>query len=142
MSDAREPIARRTFLNHVAVIGAAAAGGIAATEATSVAAPSRSWAWTSAPFDLEEITVAELQSGMASGRYTARGIVEQYLARIAAMDRSGPSLRSIIETNPEALDLADQLDRERAAKGPRGPLHGVPVLLKDNIDTSDRLARA
>jgi amidase len=139
MSDAREPIARRTFLNHVAVIGAAAAGGIAAPEATSVAAPSRSWARTPAPFDLEEITVAELQSGMASGRYTARGIVEQYLARIAAMDRSGPSLRSIIETNPEALDLADQLDRERAAKGPRGPLHGVPVLLKDNIDTSDRM---
>jgi amidase len=76
---------------------------------------------------------------MASGRYTSRGVVEQYLARIAAMDRAGPSLHSIIETNPGALDLAEQLDRERAAKGPRGPLHGIPVLLKDNIDTADRM---
>jgi amidase len=76
---------------------------------------------------------------MGAGRYTSRGIVEQYLARIAAMDRAGPSLHSIIETNPEALDLAEQLDRERASKGPRGPLHGIPVLLKDNIGTADRM---
>jgi amidase len=66
-------------------------------------------------------------------------IVEQYLDRIAAMDRSGPALRSIIQTNPDALQLADELDRERASRGPRGPLHGIPVLLKDNIDTADRM---
>jgi len=140
MSDTREPIARRAFLNHVAVLGAAAAvrisppdaplGATAGVPRTPPVPP---------PFDLEEITVAELQSGMAAGRYTSRGVVEQYLARIAAMDRAGPSLQSIIETNPEALDLAEQLDRERAATGPRGPLHGVPVLLKDNIDTADRM---
>jgi len=140
MSDTREPIARRAFLNHVAVLGAAAAGRIFPSDAPlgATAGVPRTPP-VPPPFDLEEITVAELQSGMAAGRYTSRGVVEQYLARIAAMDRAGPSLQSIIETNPEALDLAEQLDRERAATGPRGPLHGVPVLLKDNIDTADRM---
>jgi amidase len=140
MSDTREPIARRAFLNHVAVLGAAAAGGISAPEALSGAVvASRRPTPAAPPFDLEEITVAELQAGMGAGRYTSRGVVEQYLARIAAMDRAGPSLHSILETNPEALDLAQQLDRERAATGPRGPLHGIPVILKDNIDTADRM---
>jgi amidase len=141
MSDTREPIARRAFLNHVAVLGAAAAGRIFPSDAPlgATAGVPRTPP-VPPPFDLEEITVAELQSGMAAGRYTSRGVVEQYLARIAAMDRAGPSLQSIIETNPEALDLAEQLDRERAATGPRGPLHGVPILLKDNIDTADRMS--
>jgi amidase len=140
MSDTREPIARRAFLNHVAVLGAAAAGRISPSDAPlgATAGVPRTPP-VPPPFDLEEITVAELQSGMVAGRYTSRGVVEQYLARIAAMDRAGPSLQSIIETNPEALDLAEQLDRERAATGPRGPLHGVPILLKDNIDTADRM---
>jgi amidase len=145
MPDHHEPIARRTFLNHVSILGAAAAGGFTPHEAAygakpksdPGAAPSRPSPVP--PFDLEETTVVELQAGMGSGRYTSRGIVEQYLARITAMDRAGPSLQSIIETNPEALDLAEQLDRERAAKGARGPLHGIPVLLKDNIDTADRM---
>ena len=145
MRDRHEPIARRTFLNHVSILGAAAAGGFTPCDSASgvgptsgaSAAPSRPS--PAPPFDLEETTVAELQAGMASGRYTSRGIVEQYLARIAAMDRAGPTLQSILETNPEALDLAEQLDRERASKGPRGPLHGIPVLLKDNIDTADRM---
>ncbi|HKT59774.1 MAG TPA: amidase [Gemmatimonadales bacterium] len=137
-----DPIARREFINHVAVLGAAAAGRISAppvapaSESTPLTPPP---ARPPQPFDLEEITVADLQSGMASGRYTSRGVVEQYLARIAAMDRAGPSLHSIIETNPEALDLAEQLDRERGSKGARGLLHGIPVLLKDNIDTADRM---
>ena len=76
---------------------------------------------------------------MAAGRHTARQIAEGYLARIEAIDRSGPTLRSVIETNPDALDIADALDRERREKGPRGPLHGIPILLKDNIDTADRM---
>jgi amidase len=138
-----EPIARRTFLTHAAVLGAAAAGRVSPDAGViSAVAPSTTDGAGpgSAPtFDLEEITLTDLQAGMASGRYTSRGVVEQYLARIAAMDRAGPSLHSLIETNPEALDLAEQLDRERAAKGPRGPLHGIPVLLKDNIDTADRM---
>ena len=93
-----------------------------------------------APFDeLEEPGIEELQARMSSGQVTARQIVERYLARIEALDRNGPAIRSIIETNPDALEIADSLDRERAASGPRGPLHGIPILLKDNIDTADQM---
>src|SRR5260370_30228261 len=91
------------------------------------------------PFELEEMTIADLQEGMKSGKHTARSLAEKYLARIEAIDRKGPTLNSIIETNPDALDIADGLDKERAAKGPRGPLHGIPLLIKDNIDTADRM---
>jgi len=143
MAEPRDLIARRTFINHVTVLGAAATSGIsvppAAYGAEPAPAPPAAGRLPAPPFDLEEITVADLQAGLASARYTSRGVVEQYLARIAAMDRAGPSIHSIIETNPEALDLAEQLDRERATKGPRGALHGIPVLLKDNIDTADRM---
>jgi amidase len=93
-----------------------------------------------APEELEEISIGALQEGMASGKYTARSIAEGFLARIDAIDRSGPALRSVIELNPDALLIADALDSERAAKGTRGPLHGIPVLLKDNIDTADSMA--
>jgi amidase len=91
------------------------------------------------PFEFDEITIAQLQDGMKSGKYTARSISEKYLARIEAIDKNGPSLRSVIETNPDALAIAEALDKERKAKGPRGPLHGIPVLIKDNIDTADRM---
>jgi amidase len=90
-------------------------------------------------FELDEITIAELQRGMESGKYTARSIAEKYLARIEAIDRNGPTLRAVIETNPDALSIADTLDKERKEKGPRGPMHGIPVLIKDNIDTCDRM---
>jgi len=76
---------------------------------------------------------------MQSGRETSRSLVEKYLARIEAVDRGGPALRSVLETNPDALAMADQLDAERKARGPRGPLHGIPILLKDNIATADRM---
>ena len=89
--------------------------------------------------ELEEATVASLQAEMTAGRLSARRLVEQYLERIAALDRSGPTLRSIIEVNPDALEIAEALDRERAASGPRGPLHGIPILLKDNIATADKM---
>ena len=140
MPEHREPLDRRAFLSHAAVLGAAAAGGVRLPD-VGPAAPRSVTGSTSAPagFELEEVTVAELQAGMASGRYTARRIVEQYLERIAAMDRTGASLHAIIETNPDALTAAEQLDRERTARGARGPLHGIPVLLKDNIDTADRM---
>jgi amidase len=91
------------------------------------------------PFPLEEATAAALQDGMASGRYTARQIAEMYLRRIEEIDRNGPALRSVIEINPDALAIADALDAERKAKGPRGPLHGIPVLIKDNIGTADKM---
>ena len=91
------------------------------------------------PFPLDEVTAADLQAWMTSGRYTARQVAELYLRRIEEIDRRGPTLRSVIEVNPDALAIADALDAERKAKGPRGPLHGIPVLLKDNIDTADRM---
>ena len=91
------------------------------------------------PFELDEITVAELQDGMKSGKYTSRSITQKYLDRIAAIDRSGPALNSVIELNPDALSIADAMDAERRAKGPRGPMHGIPVLIKDNIGTADRM---
>jgi amidase len=91
------------------------------------------------PFDLEEVTVAQLQQRMTSGQETARSLVDKYLARIDALDHQGPALHAVIEINPEARAIADGLDAERKSKGPRGPLHGIPVLIKDNIATADRL---
>ena len=76
---------------------------------------------------------------MRTGRLTARSIAEKYLTRIENVDKHGPGVNSVIEVNPEALAIAAELDRERKAKGPRGPLHGIPVLLKDNLATRDRM---
>jgi amidase len=90
-------------------------------------------------FELEEITIAELQEGMKSGKYTARAIAEKYLARIEAVDKHGPAVNSVIEVNPDALAIAEASDKERKQKGARGPLHGIPVLIKDNIDTADKM---
>ncbi len=90
-------------------------------------------------FELEETTIAELQEGMKAGKYTARGIAEKYLTRIEALDKRGPAVNSVIEVNPDALGLAEASDKERKQKGARGPLHGIPMLLKDNIDTADKM---
>src|SRR6266576_1623310 len=91
------------------------------------------------PFELEETTIADLQAVMAAGRMTARSITQLYLDRIAELDRKGPTLRYVIEINPDALAIADSLDQERKAGRVRGPLHGIPLLLKDNIDTADKM---
>lgn len=92
-----------------------------------------------AGFDVAEKTVVELQDAMATGKATAQQLVRLYLARIAAIDKAGPRLNSVIELNPDALAIAAALDAERKTKGPRGPLHGIPVLLKDNIATADKM---
>jgi len=84
--------------------------------------------------------VREQAAQMAAGKLTSTSLVQQYLARIAAVDRAGPRLNAVIETNPDALKIAAELDRERAAGKLRGPLHGIPVLLKDNIATADRMS--
>jgi amidase len=99
----------------------------------------RSFDWGVGSVELDEATIAGLQADMQAGRLTAHQLVENYLDRIKRLDRKGPQLRSIIGSNPDALSLAEELDRERKAQGPRGPLHGIPVLLKDNIDTADRM---
>ena len=92
------------------------------------------------PFELEETTIVELQRGMASGRFSAVGLARAYLRRIQALDQGGPRLKSVIELNPDLLAIAQALDQERKTKGPRGPLHGVPILIKDNIATHDAMS--
>jgi amidase len=90
-------------------------------------------------FELDELTVGELQSGMSSGKYTAHSLAKKYLDRIDDVDKHGPAINSVIELNPDALSIASDLDKERKAGRLRGRLHGIPVLIKDNIDTHDRM---
>ena len=128
---------RRDFLTTSATVGAALGAG-RGRPANAVPPPPPPW--LPPAFELEELTIADLQHGMQTGKYTARTLCEQYLARIDALDRHGPAIRAVLETNPDALGIATALDAERGSKRVRGPLHGIPVLLKDNIATADRLA--
>ena len=91
------------------------------------------------PFELDEITIAEIQQGYKDGTYSIRQIVQLYIDRIEEIDENGPKLNSIIIVNPDALQIADSLDKELAAGRSRGPLHGIPVVLKDNVDTHDKM---
>jgi amidase len=93
-------------------------------------------------FELEELSIVELQKRMQSGALTAAKLVELYLARIEECDRHGPAVNAVIEINPDVRAIAQALDEERKARGPRGPLHGVPILIKDNFDTADRMMTA
>ena len=90
-------------------------------------------------FELDELSITDLQDGLKSGKFSARSLVEKYASRIDQIDKHGPAINSVIELNPDALAIADSLDQERKGKGPRGPLHGIPVLIKDNIDTADKM---
>jgi len=132
---------RRSFLKSGLV--ASAAAGIfptsSAARASALSTPLPKWQPEVPAFELDEITLSELQEGMKSGRFTSRSLVEKYSARIDEVDKNGPAVNSVIQMNPDALAIAEQLDREFKAKGPRGPLHGIPVLIKDNIDTADRM---
>ncbi len=134
------PLGRRDFVK-VSGLGAAAlaAGCGSSEEAAQTEAPARDEWWTTQPFELDEKALADLQSGMASGQWTSSRITQLYLDRIDLLDRKGPMLRAVIETNPEALDIAARLDGERREGRVRGPLHGVPILVKDNIDTADQM---
>lgn len=100
---------------------------------------SSSEAYQPPAFELEEMSISELQQQLHSGRYSARSLVEKYVNRIKDIDKDGPELNSVIEINPDAESIAATLDRERKDKGPRGALHGIPILIKDNIDTADRM---
>lgn len=137
---------RRSFLTHSATAGSAVVlsqAGCSSPPANSTAGnaapPTAPAATGREPFALHEATIDDLQQGMREGRLTARSIAEHYLARIEALNRQGPELRAIIEVNPEALTIADALDAERTNGKVRGPLHGIPIALKDNIDTHDRM---
>jgi amidase len=129
---------RREFLEAGLLGGAAALVYPALAAARELPAPS------SGPppvkdFELDEVPIDVLQDGMKSGQHTSRSITEKYLQRIADIDKHGPAVNALIELNPDALEIADALDRERKEKGSRGPLHGIPILIKDNIDTADKM---
>lgn len=137
-----QEFSRRRFLASVAGVVAMGAAGrpdfrrLAHQEAA--ANPTNPGSQPTA-FELEELTIAELGSGLEQGRWTSTGLVERYLDRIGDLDRKGPSLRHVLDINPEAAALAQALDQERKAGRVRGPLHGIPLVLKDNIDTGDRM---
>ena len=88
-------------------------------------------------YEVHEQSILDLQAAMTAGKVTSRGLVESYLARVQAYDQAGPRLNSLVLVNPRAREEAEALDRERLEKGPRGPLHGIPILIKDNYDTAD-----
>lgn len=125
-------LSRRDFITYGAagVAAALTAGTLSASAADA----------ESSGDGVKETTILELQQSMASGERTARFLTEAYLERIEEIDSAGPSLNSVLALNPDALDIASALDRERQERGPRGALHGIPVLLKDNLETGDRMA--
>jgi amidase len=129
---------RREFLK-TGMAGGAAAWAISAAPTTAIAD------LTVQPFsrlrssEWDEATIGQLRFAMLAGRLSAASIARHYLHRIRELDQRGPKLNSVIELNPDALSIAHALDRERKARGPRGPLHGIPVLIKDNIATHDKM---
>jgi amidase len=129
---------RRDFLRSGAIAGVVALGGPAVACAAENSGTAERGPEVKA-FELDELTVAELQAGMTSGKWSARSLVEKYLSRIEDIDKRGPAVNSVIELNPDARQIAEALDKERKAGATRGVLHGVPVLIKDNIDTADRM---
>jgi amidase len=128
---------RRTFLHSTAAASALTLVNLASPAKFQSAKASTDS--SPADFELDEVSITDLQRHMQSGRYSAHSLVEKYVSRIHEIDKAGPALNSIIELNPDAESIAANLDRERKDKGARGPLHGIPILIKDNIDTADRM---
>jgi len=129
-------LTRRDMLKLSALAGAGASLAPLASASVSAAAA------TTAPTDFNEMTVSGLQGMMASGQAHAVDLVNFYLQRIQTIDQGGPTVNSVIEVNPDAFSIAKALDAERRAGHVRGPLHGIPVLLKDNVDTRDQMQTA
>jgi len=141
-----EDLSRRQFIGTGAAAGGALiVGGVQGCSAPGGAGTGQggdvraNQPYPVSEFELEGVSITELHTGMVSGRWTSREITEMYLRRIEEIDDQGPTLRSVIETNPEALEIAEERDREREAGTLRGCLHGIPILLKDNIATHDRM---
>lgn len=138
----RAGIAKTAALNRRTLFCYAGAGGVMALlpagAGRSAPAPAAQAARPD-PFELEEATILDLQKRMVSGQESARSLTEKYTGRIEALDRRGPALRSVLEINPDAIEIAEKLDEERKAGRVRGPLHGIPILVKDNIGTADRM---
>jgi amidase len=135
-------ISRRTLLR-TAAIGAGAVATVPALAGARAVASSEPTSPPPKAFEFDEITIADLQRRMMSGASSAHALTQAYLSRIQEIDsrgtKGGPRLNAVIEVNPDALAIAADLDKERKVKGPRGPMHGIPVLIKDNIDTADRM---
>jgi len=139
-----DPITRRSFLNSATLAASTTALIPALAVASEHGASTKpAQAYQPRPFDLEEITISDLQDGLKSGKFTARSLVEKYWSRVSEIDMRDdpghPVLNSILEMNPDALAVADKLDQERKSGNVRGPLHGIPILIKDNIATDDRM---
>ncbi len=138
----RARIAKTPALNRRTLFRYAGAGGVMALLPAGAGRSAPAPAAQSAkpdPFELEEATILDLQKRMVSGQESARSLAEKYTARIEALDRRGPALASVLEINPDAIEIAAKLDEERKAGRVRGPLHGIPILVKDNIGTADRM---
>jgi amidase len=138
-------ISRRAVLqsSFFTAVGASVAPSLLAAPPALTAArgalPAEPAAESPKPFEFDEATISDLQSRMKSGEISARSLTQAYLDRIHEIDKNGPAINSVIELNPDALAIAEALDKERKEKGPRGLMHGIPVLIKDNIDTADKM---
>jgi len=133
---------RRNFLKTTSLAGltlTAVAAGTQSLLAESTTDYAASPDHKDAGFALSEITITELQHKMQTNVYTSRSIVEMYLKRIHEIDKNGPKLNAVIELNPDALKIADAMDKERKSGKVRGPMHGIPILIKDNINTGDKM---
>src|SRR5215467_1350983 len=137
-SEVRSQIPRRDILQ-TGILGGVAAAIAPALSAGRVFAAEVPKPLPIPAFEFEEATVSDLESRMSAGQISAATLSQAFLERIQDVDKNGPRLNSVIEVNPDALGSAEALDKERKEKGVRGPLHGIPVLLKDNIDTADRM---
>src|SRR5690349_25074477 len=125
----KRPATRKgTARRSVPQIGGAAAGTATLASLPAIALARKRGFTDPGPSDLIEITIAELQTRMAAGELTALALVQQYKARIKAIDRHGPKVNSVLELNPDAEEIARALDQERRDQGPRGPLHGIPLM--------------
>ncbi len=131
---------RRNFIRNTSVVGLSATTLAAAscTTTTNKATAAKAGVFTD-DFALNELTISDLQQKMKAGEYTSASLTKLYLDRIQAIDKQGPKLNSVIEINPDAMNIAEAMDTERKAGKSRGPLHGIPILVKDNIDTGDKM---